>query len=65
MAEEAFVLQFIKSVRKQDPGLGGEKLWKIYQNRFASHSEYKVGRDKIEAIVSKYGLNVRDRKSVV
>lgn len=59
LAEEAFVLQFIKSVRVKDPGLGGEKLWKIYQNRFGSHSEYKVGRDKMEAIVSKFGLTVR------
>ena len=39
--------------------VGGEKLWKIYQNRFGSHSEYKVGRDKMEEIVSKYGLTVR------
>lgn len=59
LAEEAFVLQFVKSVRKQDPGIGGEKLWKIYQNKFGSHSEYKVGRDKIESIIAKYGLTVR------
>ena len=59
MAEEAFVLQFIKGMREKDPGLSGVKLWKIYQSRFGSHSEYKVGRDKMETIVSKYGLTVR------
>ena len=59
LAEEAFVLKFIKDIRKKDPGLGGEKLWKVYQRTFGPNFEYMVGRDKMEAIVSKYGLTVR------
>ena len=59
LAEEAFVLKFVKDIRKKDPGLGGEKLWKVYQRTFGPNFEYMVGRDKMEAIVSKYGLTVR------
>ena len=59
MAEEAFVLEFVKSIRKEDPGLGGEKLWKIYRKRFGPNFDYRVGRDKMERIISKYGLTVR------
>ncbi len=46
LAEEAFVLKFIKEIRKKDPGLGGEKLWKVYQRTFGPNFEYMVGRDK-------------------
>ncbi len=59
LAEEAFVLKFIKEIRKKDPGLGGEKLWKVYQRTFGPNFEYMVGRDKMEAIISKYGLTIR------
>ena len=26
-AQEAFVVEFIKNIRKKDPGIGGNKLW--------------------------------------
>ncbi|OPZ98708.1 MAG: hypothetical protein BWY72_00707 [Bacteroidetes bacterium ADurb.Bin416] len=33
-AREDFALQFIHDVRRLDPGIGGMKLWIMYQNRF-------------------------------
>jgi transposase InsO family protein len=56
-AQEAFVLQYIHSIREKDPGIGGMKLWYMYRKAFGSNSP--VGRDRFEDIVNKYGLKVR------
>ena len=34
-AQESFVVEFIKDIRKKDPGIGGNKLWLMYQNNLA------------------------------
>ena len=56
---EEMVIQFIKDIRELDPGLGGEKLHYMYRERFGADYEYMVGRDKMEAIIARNGLNVR------
>jgi transposase InsO family protein len=59
VAQEEFVLQYIRGIRKKDPGIGGMKLWYMYRKAFAGNSP--VGRDRFEDIVDRYGLKVRLR----
>ena len=59
MAQEEFVLQYIHGIREKDPGIGGMKLWYMYQREFGS--SHPVGRDRFEDIVDKYCLKVRRR----
>jgi transposase InsO family protein len=56
---EEIVVQFVKEIRQLDPGMGGEKLQLMYLARFGRDYEYMVGRDKMEAIIARNGLNVR------
>jgi len=58
-AQEAFVIQYIHSIRKKDHGIGGMKLWYMYRKEFGDN--HSVGRDRFENIVDKYGLKVRAR----
>jgi len=58
-AQVEFVLEFIHGVREKDPGIGGLKLWYMYQKEFGSKSP--VGRDRFEDIVDRYCLKVRQR----
>ena len=57
VAQEDFVLQFIKEIREVDRGIGGMKLWLMYQRKFGMNEP--IGRDRFEDIVDKYGLKVR------
>ena len=57
--KEEMVVQFVKEIRQLDPGLGGDKLHFMYRERFGPDYEYMVGRDKMESIISRNGLNVR------
>lgn len=59
LAKENFILEYVKEVRRKDPGIGGEKLWYMYRQCFGD--EHAVGRDRFMGIISKYGLNVRKR----
>lgn len=59
LMEESFVVEFIKEIRRKDPGIGGNKLWQMYQSRFGSHS---VGYNRFYDIIERYGLKVRKRK---
>ena len=60
--KEEMVVQFVKEIRQLDPGIGGEKLHFMYQERFGRGHEYMVGRDKMEAIIARNHLNVRTPK---
>ena len=62
LAEESFVVEFIKGIRRRDPGIGGNKLWQMYQSRFGSHS---VGYNRFYDIVERYGLKVRKLTSKI
>ena len=59
LATEQFVKQFVLEVREQDPRIGADKLWRMYQQRFSE--EYRVGRDIFRSILHERGLNIRCR----
>lgn len=58
-AREEFAIQYVKDVRKEDPGIGGKKLWYMYQKEF--HSDSPIGRDRFCRIIDEQGLKVRRR----
>ena len=60
LALEAFVGEFVKDVRKKDPGIGGSKLWLMYTRSFGE--ENRVGYNRFYDIIEQYGLKVRKRK---
>ena len=59
LALEQFVVQFVLEVRVKDPKMGMDKLWRMYQRRFAD--EYRVGRDVFRSIMHERGLHLRRR----
>lgn len=63
LALESFVVEYIKGVRKQDPGIGGEKLWEMYRKKFGRKN--RVGYNRFYDIIEKYDLKVRKRKTRV
>lgn len=60
LAEEAFVVEFIKEIRQKDKGIGGNKLWQMYLQRFGESRS--VGMNRFYDIIEKYSLKVRKRK---
>ena len=60
LAEESFVVEFIKHHRSKDPGIGGIKLWRMYRKEFGD--EHAVGYNRFYDIIDKYNLKVRERK---
>ena len=60
LAREAFVVEFVKDVRRKDPGIGGNKLWLMYTRCFGE--ENHVGYNRFYDIIEQYGLKVRKRK---
>ena len=59
IAQEGFALAYVREIRKKDPGLGGEKLWRMYKRDFTGNKP--MGRDRFEALMDRYGLKVRKR----
>ena len=59
LTQEAFAVEFIHSIRKIDPGIGGMKLWYMYRKEFKGNAP--LGRDRFETVVDKYGLKVRQK----
>ena len=49
LAEEAYVVEFIKNKRICDRGIGGGKLWQMYRQTFGS--EHAVGYNRFYGIV--------------
>lgn len=60
LAREAFVVEFVKDVRRKDPGIGGNKLWLMYTRCFGE--ENRVGYNRFYDIIEQYDLKVRKRK---
>ena len=58
-AREEFALQYIKDIRKLDPGIGGPKLWHMYKTEFGC--DYPIGRDRFCRILDENNLKVRLR----
>jgi hypothetical protein len=59
LSQEAFAVEFIHSIRKAAPGIGGMKLWYMYSKEFSGNAP--LGRDRFETVVDKYGLKVRPK----
>lgn len=60
LAQESFVVEFIKEIRQKAPGIGGNKLWMMYRKRFGE--KYSVGYNRFYDIIEKHSLKVRRRK---
>lgn len=60
LALESFVVDYVKEVRRKDPGMGGGKLWKMYNRRFGP--AWHVGLNRFYAIMERHGLKLRRRK---
>ena len=58
-AREEFAFQYIKDIRKVDPGIGGVKIWHMYRDKFGC--DYPVGRDRFCRIISENCLKIRMR----
>ena len=58
-AREEFALQYIKEIRKLDPGMGGPKMWVMYQSEFGC--DLPIGRDRFCRLMYENGLRVRLR----
>jgi len=59
VAQEEFAVQYVKEVRRKDPGLGGSKLWYMYRRDFSGN--HPAGRDRFFAIINDNDLKVRKR----
>lgn len=59
-AQEEFALQFIRSIRAKDPGIGGVKLWRMYCREFGQSN--RIGRDRFCEIFDRYGYKLRRRR---
>ena len=56
-AQESFVLEYVKGIRKKDPGIGGKKLWYMYCREFDGNNP--IGRDRFADIIDRNSLKVR------
>lgn len=59
LARESFAIEFVKEIRRKDPGIGGKKLWLMYKREFSG--EKPVGRDKFADLIDRNGLKLRQR----
>lgn len=55
--EEEEVMQYCRSVREIDGGIGGRKLWLMYVK-----SMRHIGRDRFESILADNGLKLRQKR---
>lgn len=53
------MVEFVKEIRRKDPGIGGNKLWLMYRRRFGEKNS--VGYNRFYEIMGHYGLKVRKR----
>ena len=60
LAEESFVVEYIRRIRQKDRGIGGDKLWHMYKENFGE--EHSVGYNRFYDIIEKHNLKVRKKK---
>lgn len=58
LAIEELIIEFIQEIREQDPGMGVDKIWPMY-NLLADRQP--IGRDRFYAIADKYGLKLKNK----
>ena len=59
IAGECFAVDFIKEIRSKDHGIGGLKLWYMYQRKFTG--EEALGRDRFLEVYRRNGLKLRSK----
>ena len=52
-------MQYIKEIRRLDPGMGGPKMWVMYKREFGC--DYPIGRDRFCRLMYENNLRVRLR----
>lgn len=62
-ALEDFAIQYMREVKAKDPGIGGLKIWIMYQREFGAAAS--IGRDRFCDIFNRLGLKVRRRRRSV
>ena len=60
LADESFVVEFVHRIRQKDRGIGGGKLWHMYQREFGT--EHGVGYNRFYDIIEKHNLKVRKKR---
>ena len=55
--QETMVVDYVREVRQVDPGIGGVKLWRMYQ----AETKQRVGRDTFCSIIADNGLRLRQK----
>ena len=60
LASEAFVVEFVKEIRRKAPGMGGGKLWQMYNRRFGG--KWHVGFNRFYDILERHSLKLRRRR---
>ena len=50
-------MEYIKKIRSKDPGMGGDKIWRMYRRDFTGN--HPLGRDLFADIINKHNLKVR------
>ena len=58
-ARENFALEYIRSIRTKDPGIGGMKLWYMYKRDFKDNDP--IGRDWFADLINENGLKIRTK----
>lgn len=54
---ESFALEFIHSIRRKAPRIGGKKLWIMYKGHMRDNE--RLGRDRFMDLIDRYGLKIR------
>jgi transposase InsO family protein len=60
-AREAFAVEYVRSVRAVDSGIGGQKLYVMYRSEMAPQGEL-VGRDTFYRLIDENNLKIRQKR---
>ena len=59
-AHASIALDYVHSIRSKDAGIGGVKLWRMYQRDFGE--SHPMGRDSFMTLLSSHGLTLRQKR---
>ena len=62
MQETVIALELVAEIRRELPGLGTHKLFRLMKKPLETHG-IKLGRDRLHQILQEHGLIIRKRKS--
>lgn len=61
LADEAFCVEYIKEIRVKDPGIGGGKLWEMYNKKFGKGTVWATTVSR--SILEKYNLGTAQEET--